>query len=129
MPPVGRARGAPEVLVEVIVDAPRVAHLVERLRRDEQLREEALQEPRQDRARIGQAGKLLGQERPPDVGGILYERDTLLVAPPASQELVADQAEGFDRDPALSDDEHTVLEGVADVVVRRGPIRVEGGPP
>ena len=34
---------------------------------------------------------------------------------------------GFDRDPALGGDEHTVLEGVTEVVVRRRPARIEGG--
>ena len=81
-PPVGRASGL-QVLVEVIVDAPRVTHLVERLGRDEQPREEALQEPRQDRARIGQAGKLLSRELPRQVGGILPSETRSLVAPPA----------------------------------------------
>ena len=57
------------------------------------------------RARTGpgfaQPGKLLGQEQPREVGGILLEREALLVAPHAAQELVADQAEGLDGDPAL----------------------------
>jgi hypothetical protein len=38
---------------------------------------------------------------------------------------VADQAEGLDGDPALGGDKHPVLEGVAEVVVRRRPTRVE----
>ena len=38
---------------------------------------------------------------------------------------MAHQAEGLDRDPALGSDERAILEGVAQVVVRRSPIRVE----
>ena len=52
MPRVGIARGTPEELVEVVVDGPGVARAIGRLHRNQQLREEALQDPREDPTRI-----------------------------------------------------------------------------
>src|SRR5262245_52107912 len=54
---------APDVLIEVVGDGPRVVHLRGRLRRNEQLREESLQHPPQDWTGIAQARKRVGQER------------------------------------------------------------------
>src|SRR5262245_9067140 len=50
--------GAPEVLIEVVVDRPRVVDSLERLRRHEQLWEEPLHELPDDGAGITQAGSL-----------------------------------------------------------------------
>src|SRR5262245_44040534 len=58
-----RALGAPQILVEVIVDGPRGVHGVERLDRDEQPRKEALDEPLENWSRIIQPGELVSEEQ------------------------------------------------------------------
>ena len=74
---------------------------------------------------VPQPGEPLGQEQPGEVRRVLLEREAILVAPHEAHELVADQAEGLDGDPALAADEYPVLEGLADVVVGRRAARVD----
>ena len=52
----------PEELIEAVVHGPGAILLVRGLDRDEQLREESLQDPREDRAGIAEPGEPLSQE-------------------------------------------------------------------
>src|SRR5262245_38233913 len=119
------ARRAPDELVEVVVDGPGVVHGVDRLRRHEQLREEAREDSFQERSRVLESRKLARQEEPRQVRRVLLERHTLLVAPSEADELVAHEAERLDREAAFARDQHAVLERLGDVVVGRRAARIE----
>ena len=121
----GFALRAPEELVEVVVDGPCAVHAVGRLDRHEQLRKEPLQDPQEKRAGIAEPGELLRQQRPCQVGRILLQRQALLVAPGEADGLMADQPEGLDGHAAFPGQEDSVLECLADVVVRRRATRID----
>jgi hypothetical protein len=63
------AIGLPEVLIEGIANRPAAALTVEGLGRDQQVREPACEDLRQNRAWVCQEGKLLVQQQVGDIGG------------------------------------------------------------
>jgi hypothetical protein len=74
----------PQVLVEVVVNRPRVVLGLRRLHGHQQLGEESLEDAPEHRARILQAREAgLGQEER-DVGRILIDPQAFLVAPVAA---------------------------------------------
>src|SRR4029453_14933543 len=109
----------------VVVDGPGAALLVERLKGDEQLREEAGEDPPQDWPRILQPWEAIVEEAARDVVGILGERVARLVAPVEADVLVPHEAEGLDDRPSLRIHPLSIAEGLGDVIVRRRSARVE----
>src|SRR5262249_16804487 len=121
---IGIAAGIPQVLVEVVVDRPRVVLGLRGLHRHQELGEEPLEDAPEDRAGIYQERKSGFGERARDVAGVLIELEALLVAPVAADELMADEPERPDGHPALRAHQHAIVERLAEIVAARSPTRI-----
>src|SRR6185436_17215382 len=119
--------GAPQVLVEVVVNGPGAALRIRRLHGDEELRREALEQSAEDRPEILEPREAPGHQEAAEVGGILVEGETRLVAPEEAEVLVADEAEGLDLDPPFRSHRHPVLEGLGDVVLGAFAVGIDDG--
>src|SRR5262249_46182532 len=105
---VGMTFGTLKILIEVVVDRPRVARAVEGHNRNEQLGEKAFDDPPKHRRRVVEPIEFQLQESPRNVGGILLERDAALVAPSEPDELMPHEAEWLDGDPAFGAHQYAI---------------------
>src|SRR6185295_5593296 len=118
------ARRLPEILVEAVEDAPRVA-LVVRRPDGRAPRKEAVEYGLEDRAGIAEARKPLLEEQAAEIRAVLNERQSLLVAPHEVQALMPHQVERIDGEATGAQDRDAVAKYVAKVVVGRRAVRID----